>query len=724
MTTSCWLLIFCLVLGCGFGDSVSPEPTVEDGHSRMLKALATVRDETADTNHFLGDAAVRRARAELRLLPENASDFERFRLLSTIGAHELRLGHNDDAITQLRNAYDLLPGLRGQLPRKVEEATLLTLSIAYLRLGETSNCVHHHTSDSCILPIRAGGVHQDKTGSRSAVGYLQSLLVQNPNHLTARWLLNIAYMTLGEYPDGVPDTHLIPPTAFETDEAFPRFVNIAPQLGLNVVSLCGGVVVDDFDGDDLLDIVVSSWDSAGQVRHFRNEGDGRFTDTTAAAGLNGIFGGLNLRQADYDNDGDTDILILRGAWLGPAGRHPNSLLQNNGKGRFRDVTFEVGLGEVHCPTATAEWADYDNDGDLDLYIGNENEPCQLFENDGENHFIDVAQQAGVSNGGFTKGVTWGDYDGDRFPDLYVSNLDGANRLYHNNRDGTFVDVAQQLGVERPVHSFPTWFWDFNNDGSLDLFVGSYEATARDVAADYLQLTHDTAPDCLYRGNGKGRFVECARACNLPLVTQPMGCNFGDIDDDGYPDFYLGTGDTAYESLMPNLMFRNVGGERFANVTTAGGFGHLQKGHGVAFADLDNDGDQDVFIEMGGAFPGDAFGNVLFENPGFGNNSITIRLVGTQSNRSAIGARVRIELTEAGEKRSVYKWVGSGSSFSGNPLRLEMGIGTAQAADVVEIFWPTTGETQRFENVSASQFVEIHEGEKKIVRQVARDLLAD
>ena len=154
-------------------------------------------------------------------------------------------------------------------------------------------------------------------------------------------------------------------------------------------------------------------------------------------------------------------------------------------------------------------------------------------------------------------------------------------------------------------------------------------------------------DCLYQGIGNGQFTEVAAEKNLRRVTQPMGCNFGDLNNDGFLDFYLGTGFPEYESVVPNLMFLNDRGDRFLDVTTSGGFGHLQKGHGVAFADLDNDGDQDVFQELGGWYAGDGYGNALFENPGFGNRWITIQLVGTRSNRSAIGARIRIDLRRSG-----------------------------------------------------------------------------
>jgi hypothetical protein len=189
----------------------------------------------------------------------------------------------------------------------------------------------------------------------------------------------------------------------------------------------------------------------------------------------------------------------------------------------------------------------------------------------------------------------------------------------------------------------------------------------------------------------------------------MGANFGDLDNDGYLDFYLGTGRPGYEQLMPKLMYHSQQGKRFADVTTAGGFGHIQKGHGVAFGDLDNDGDEDVFEEMGGAQPGDGYRSVLYENPGFGNHWIAIKAVGVKSNRSAIGARIRAEVIENGRPRSIYRFVNSGGSFGANPLRQTLGLGKATRIEVLEVYWPTTGLTQTFRNVPADQFVQVVEG---------------
>ena len=685
-----------------------------DSHGRMLELLLDLGDLSSRENEYTGDALHARERGQLELLPADAPAAHRARLHLIVGKDELRLGRNEQAVAHLLKAYELSD------KNLVQPA--FQLAVAYLRLGETLNCLAHRNAESCILPIRGGGVHREQSGARTAIQYLMAVLDRRPQHIAARWLLNLAYMTVGEYPGKVPPDFLVPPDRFESGQDFPRFRDIAPKLGLNTVSLSGGAIADDFDDDGWLDIVVSDWSPRGQLRYFRNDGDGSFTERTDEAGFRGLFGGLNLIQADYDNDGDLDIYVLRGAWLGKAGRYPDSLLQNDGKARFRDVTFDAGLGAAHYPTQTAGWADYDNDGDLDLYVGNEVFACRLFRNNGDGSFTDTAEFAGVTNDDVAKAVVWGDYDSDRYPDLYVSNFGGPNRLYHNNGDGTFTDVAPDADVTYPFKSFPAWFWDFNNDGSLDLFVSGYERRVEDVAAHYFGLPAiETELDSLYQGDGKGSFQEVSYDVNLDRITQPMGSNFGDLDNDGFLDFYLGTGYPEYEGLMPNLLFRNAGGRRFFDVTTASGLGHLQKGHGVAFADFDHDGDQDIFTELGGAYAGDVFGNALFENPGFGNHWLVVKLVGVTSNRSGIGARIRADIIEDGNRRSIYRWVNSGGSFGANPLRQHLGLGSAESIQFLEIYWPTSDRTQMFEDVDVNQFIVVTEDQEKYATQTYRPL---
>ena len=692
----------------------------------MVALLQQVEAQSRQHNPYQGEGEAQRWRQRLQAMPESAPSRARVEANFHLGVAELFLGNERRAIECLSVADSLLASMSGA-PSAVVNELKFRLGVAYLRLGETQNCREHHAPESCILPIRGSGVHVLPEGSLGAVKHFTAVLTNTAPeaklhqealklHLEALWLLNLAYMTLGQYPHEVPTEYLIPPEAFAAEESFPHFANIAPGLGIDTISLCGGAVADDFDGDHYLDLLVSTSDAAGPIRFFHNERNGTFAERTEAAGLTGIRGGINMVQADYDNDGDLDVLVLRGAWFGAAGQQPNSLLRNRGDGTFVDATFAAGLGEEHYPTQTAAWADYDNDGDVDVYIGNESTdelfaPSQLFRNMGDGTFVDVAAQAGVLNHQFTKAVVWGDYDGDRLPDLYVSNLGGPNRLFHNSGDGAFTDVALELGVSGPLQSFPAWFWDYDNDGALDLFVAAYAAGISTVAASYLGRPFKREPTRmhLYRGDGRGGFSEVGKECNLLRPTKPMGANFGDIDNDGYLDFYLGTGDTDYTYLMPNLFFRNLAGRRFADVTAAAGLGHLQKGHGVVFADLDNDGDQDLFEQMGGAYLGDGYGDSLYENPGSGNRWLAIEAVGTHSNRAAIGARIRVQIVEGDEHRTIYKHVNSGGTFGANPLRQTIGLGRAERIEELEVYWPTTNQTQQFTQVPLDAFIQIAEG---------------
>src|SRR4029078_3391644 len=188
-----------------------------------------------------------------------------------------------------------------------------------------------------------------------------------------------------------------------------------------------------------------------------------------AAHLSDQLGGLNLTATDYNNDGRIDLFVMRGGWEFPR-RTP--LLRNDG-GTFTDVTRESGLSSALYRTHSAAWADFDNDGFVDVFVGHEEAPSSLFRNTGNGTFVHVAKAAGVNRVAFTKGAAWGDYDNDGYPDLYVSNYVGENFLYHNERNGTFTERAKALHVEKPIMSFTTWWFDYDNDGWLDLFVTDF-----------------------------------------------------------------------------------------------------------------------------------------------------------------------------------------------------------------------------------------------------------
>jgi len=321
----------------------------------------------------------------------------------------------------------------------------------------------------------------------------------------------------------------------------------------------------------------------------------------------------------------------------------------------------------------------------------------------------------VLNNRYAKGVTVGDYDEDGDLDLYVSNI-GANRLYCNDGKMVFEDVAVRAGVEEPVQrSFATWFFDYDNDGGLDLWVAGYQCKVSDLALEALFRPYKAVPPRLYKNLRDGTFRDVTRAMGLDRPFAPMGSNFGDFENDGWLDIYLGTGDPELESLMPDVALSNRGGERFEDATSAMGLGHLQKGHGICFADLDHDGDQDLYHELGGFFPVDRFRNALFENRGPAGHFLYLDLVGTRSNRDAVGARVRVELETPAGTRELYRAPGSVASFGGSPHRLEIGLGDAKRIIKLEIRWPRTEELQVFEDVPIDAYLRVKEGEKAVER---------
>ena len=726
MITRCLLVVTLAFLNLAAGEL----PT--EGTRKMADLLARLRAEANPTNHpFLNE---QRSEMFARQI-EEAKAREHPSLATLVNLHAfhamelLNAGRSAEAIAEFERALEIHRGGTGAFFMGMRDESRLRnyLALAWLRLGEQENCVTNHTSLSCIVPIDPAATHELPRGSRGAIRVLLEQLAARPEDLQARWFLNLAYMTLGEHPDKVPPRFVIPRSAFESKYEIGRFEDVAAGLGVDVRELSGGCIVDDFDRDGDHDIVASSLGLDHQLRYFRNNGDGTFTERTHEAGLTGEVGGLNIMQTDYDNDGWLDIFVLRGGWFGREGKHPKSLLRNGGDGTFDDVTEAAGLMSL-APTQTAVWFDFDQDGWLDVFIGHESREgdtnvCQLFRNNGNRTFTECASENGLAVVGWVKGVASGDFNNDGRPDLYISRLGEPNLLFRNDgprpasshvstggHGWIFTDVTAEAGVSEPRYSFPTWFFDYDNDGWLDLFVGGYRgADVGDVAADYLGLPHHAERPRLYQNRGDGTFEDVTKRAGLYRMLLAMGANFGDLDNDGWLDFYLGTGEPDLGALMPNRMFRNDGGERFQDVTTSGGFGHLQKGHGIAFADLDHDGDQDIYQVMGGAVEGDTYPNVLYENPGHGHSWVKVRLAGTLENRAAIGARLKLTVTENGRSRAIHRVVGSGGSFGASPLQQEIGLSKAEKVDELKIIWPGNGGEQIFTNVPARVLIIIHQG---------------
>ena len=610
-------------------------------------------------------------------------------------------GDMEHAVAQYNQAYQIAASQAPKAQLGMDEA----LGVAYLHKSEMENGVYRTPGDRCLLPMHPSSAYSKRDDSEKAVEYFLKYLEQKPDELEVKWLLNLAYMTLGMYPDKIPAKYLIPPSVFESTEDVGRFRDVAPQAGLESFSTAGGVIVDDFENNGRFDVVTSSFNACEPLHFFHNNGDGTFTEQGAKAGLAGQLGGLNILQADYNNDGCLDILVLRGGWEVPQRK---SLLRNNCDGTFTDVTVASGLDK---PTSTqaAVWVDINNDGLLDLFVANEGQPAQLFLNKGDGTFQDIAPSAGVAQIMFSKGVAADDYDNDGYPDLYVSNLNGDNFLYHNNHDNTFTEVAYTAGVPGPGRGFATWFFDYDNDGWPDIFATSYFQSVDETTRTYLGLAHNATTLKLYKNLGNGKFRDVTTEVGLDKVFMPMGGNFGDIDNDGFLDIFLGTGNPSYASLKPSVLLHNKDGASFVDVTNSSGTGDWHKGHGVAFADLDNRGDEDIVFEVGGAAPGDSHALRVFENPGHGNDWISVKLQGVKTNRSAIGARIKVTVENKGQGiRSIYRTVGSGGSFGASPLQQHIGLGKNARIIDLQIWWPTSNTRQRFSNVEKNQFLEVKE----------------
>ena len=645
---------------------------------------------------------------------------------------QLRTGDSSGSVNTLLRLQQTLANAHLSLNDAVQLRLHRELAIAWLRVGEQQNCFDHHTALSCVYPLRGSAIHEAKQGAQHAILEYTWLLQHQPNSYLYRWLLNIAYQQVGRYPQDVPPQWLIPESSSDSENNIGYFPNVAMIAGVDDADHSGGALVEDFDGDGLLDILVSSSGPLDPMHLYHNNGDGTFSDRTKAAGLTGELGGLDLVLTDYNNDGYPDVLVLRGEWWGRFGEYPISLLRNNGDGTFTDVTRQAGLYSLH-PTSAAAWADYDADGWLDLFVVRESRPGDphpsvLYHNNHDGTFtpVDTDLPGSLpSDLGFAKGCAWGDYNRDGRPDLYISAMNGPSHLFRN--DGPinplkpdplhwrFTDVTVQAGLGGARNTFATWFFDFDNDGWPDIFAAGYSTQSmEDVGLFQFGKPNHASLPRLFHNNHDGTFTDVAHPTHLDRAILTMGAGFGDLDNDGWLDIYLGTGEPSYEALLPNRMFRNHLGKEFQDVTTSGGFGNLQHAHAVVFADIENNGQEDVFQEMGGAYPGDTYYDSLYHNPGHHNHWITLVLQGVQSNRPGYGAVIEIREKDDGIRRTIWRTVGSVSSFGSSPFRQHIGIGQATRMDEILVHWPSSGIVDHIANVAADRNYQLIEGSARLV----------
>ena len=594
---------------------------------------------------------------------------------------------------------------------------VLQLGLAEFRLGEADKAAERFENIIRNYRRHSGayyylGVYHLRHGApEKAVENFKESLRLKPRDPETLWNLWTAYSELGGYPADLPEEFKIKPwegfaTPNSVNEGSP-FIDVASDLKMDKVDGGRGSAWGDYDNDGYLDIVAVGTYQPHAL--FRNNGDGTFTNTANQAGIADPRGGWGSLFADYDNDGYLDLYITRGGWSGPA---ENTLYHNNGDGTFTDVTHTAGVADPQSSFCAA-WADYDNDGYLDLYIADgvigDGAANVLYRNNGDGTFTNTAEVAGVADTGNSLGTAWGDYDKDGYIDLHVVNFGQSNVLYRNNGDGTFTDVTLTTGMNLPVTDpFVTFFLDVDNDADLDIFISNSGSFQAFIAGQITGTApHDSDRQVLYRNNGDGTFTDVTRESGLYHAYGAMGANFGDINSDGYLDIYLATGAPQMGRLERDALFRNNGDGTFTDATVALGLGNIGKGHGVTFGDVDADGDVDIYVPVGGAFIGDQWHNLFYRNTGTGNNYLTLKLVGVKSNRDGIGAKVTLHMGND----VIYREVSGGCGFgSTNSLSLEIGLGTHTKVDTLEIVWPS-GQVDTHRNLSVNQKLIVTEGKK-------------
>jgi len=536
-----------------------------------------------------------------------------------------------------------------------------------------------------------------------AVRAASAALAADPGNERSRMWLWQSAQKLGGYPPEVPEWQRM---EMKVGYAQPtvEFEDVCEKIGLNKTSAGRGLAVFDFDNDGYLDVLIAA--AHGGCSLYRNNGNGTFSDVSVGSGMDECINGFAIAVGDYNNDGFEDVFVTRlGFFVGEG-----ALYRNNGDGTFTDVTKEAG---INCwgPAFTATWADYNGDGYLDLFVANNlgglfdrKYKNLLFRNNGDGTFTEVSEQAGLKTIWPTIGAAWGDYNNDGYPDLFVSNAMGRSQLFRNNGDGTFTDVSEQAGLTNLAIGSTAFWWDYNNDGLLDIVQFNW--------SDHEDVIHtmktgegpaDGNPLRVYRNNGDGTFTLVSREIGINGCWGTMSGNCGDFNNDGYLDLVLGNGSPRMDRVEPPVLLEQDG-EKFRNITFAAGLPFTGKGHGGNLADLHGDGRLSILIASGGAYPGDLLTMSVYRPKKLPGNYLNVRLKGTRSNCSAIGARVMLE---AGGRKQ-FREVSGGSNFGCLPFEQHFGLAKLERVDALEIRWPS-GLKQRFENLPVNKTIRVTEG---------------
>jgi len=560
---------------------------------------------------------------------------------------------------------------------------------------------------------------------------------------------------------------------------YPDFLNQKLRFAM-IIYGPGGISAADYNNDGRYDLFIPD---GVESRLYRNQGDGIFEDVTQAAGLSGLDGVSVGTFADYDNDGDKDFFVSRTF-------KPNQLFRNNGDGTFSDVTAESGIG-ADCCTTVASWADYNNDGNLDLYVGRyldprldipttfyarNGEPNQLYRNNGDGTFTNVTVEAGVGELGLCLGTVFGDYNDDGYPDLYVVNDFGRNTLYRNRGDGTFEDVSVKANALAYGAGMNATIGDYNNDGRLDIYVTNirsehawfaeaptiyrymynsfsqgvwltdmplYFEMFRQSGFDFIGIFQQMASgNTLLQNKGDGTFEDVTWQASANPPGWFWGAGMFDFDNDGWQDIYAANGwvyndpgteieldflngvvsqqdvyktglffdpnhfgQTSWHGWERNRMLRNNADGTFSEIGRPSGSDLIINSRGVAVADYWNRGVMDIAVSAS------TDRHALLKNEvGQKRNWLQVELVGTKSNRDAVGTRVTARIGDQRQTREVILGDGYGSQ---NSLRLHFGTGDSTTVDELTVKWPVTGAVQTFRNLTCNQIVEVTEGSDEI-----------
>ncbi len=524
-----------------------------------------------------------------------------------------------------------------------------------------------------------------------------------------------------------------------TQKAGINFVSpSAPDKKYIVESMNGGVAFFDYDNDGLLDIyIISSYTVADALANrprphavlYHNRGDGTFEDVAEKAGVADPGWAQGVSVADYDNDGFDDLYVT---CFGP-----NKLYHNRGNGTFEDVTEKAGVGDPRYSMGSA-WGDYDRDGYLDLFVANyvdfklddlpefgKGKLCQyrgvpvqcgprgmpgagdaLFHNNGDGTFTDVSKKAKVDDpsGNYGLSATWTDFDDDGWPDLIVANDATPNYAYRNNHDGTFTEEGMLLGMALDENG--------KEHANMGISLGDYD---RDGRLDLIFTNFSDEYNMIFHKNADGTFTDVSRQTKTADVCMPFvgwGVKFFDFDNDGWLDLFIANGhvypqvEGAYPGGMyrqRKLFFKNMRDGTFAEIAAQVGKALMEPraGRGAAFGDYDEDGDIDIIVNQLDGPP------MLLRNEGGSQAGhwISLKLVGTKSNRNAVGAKAKLKV---GDMTMVDEVRSSDSYLSHSDWRLHFGLGAATTVDEIAIQWPS-GASETFKNIPANRVVKIVEG---------------